>query len=143
MTLLEIILSLALLGGTMAVIGEKARISFQNAHHARDLAQAELLAESILAKVQLGIIEMTPVFDIPVGSDPMDIVRDTHAAPSMSSENWLYSLEVSTIDDYGYLAELAVTVRQNVLDNRRPVVCRLVRWLAIEPVVEEDPNAIQ
>ena len=137
MTLLEVILALAVLGGSVAVIGEWARISFQNAQIARDLVQAELLAESILAKVRLGIIEMTPEVDVPVGSgysNQADIVQDTHAADA----RWLYSLEVNYIDNHDYLVELAVTVRQNVHESRRPVVCRLVRWLALEPETDEE-----
>ena len=142
MTLLEVILSLVLLGVSVAVIGETARIAFQNARIARDLIQAELLAESILAKVRLGIIEMIPDVDVPVGSGythQTDIIQDTHAVSTGNAADvrWFYSLEVNPIDDYGYLVEIAVTVRQNVAETRRPVVCRLVRWLALEPEEEE------
>jgi len=142
MTLLEIILSLALLGGAVAVVGEMARSSFQNARLARDMVQAELLAESILAKVRLGIIEMEQAFDVPVGlmsPNQLDVVADTRAvSPGSTSEVlWFYSLDVADIDDY--LVEIAVTVRQNLPDARRPVVCRLVRWIALEPEpVEEE-----
>ena len=141
MTILEVILSLALLGGTVAVIGEMARISFQNARIARNLIQAELLAESILAKVRLGIIEMTPEFDVPVGAghtNQTDIIQDTHAVSegNITDARWFYSIEVIDITDY--LAEIAVTVRQNVSETPQPVVCRLVRWLALEPEVEEE-----
>jgi type II secretory pathway pseudopilin PulG len=117
MTLLEILLSLALLGGAVAVIGELARTAFQNAKIARELVQAELLAESILAKIQIGFIEMTPVFDVPVGSDRTDIVVDTNAISqgSTSAVLWLYSVEVNEVPaSFGvdYLVEIAVTVRQ-------------------------------
>ena len=139
MTLLEIILSLAILGGSVAVIGELARVSFQDARQARNLVQAELLAESILAKVRLGIMEMEPVFDAPVSAfvNRSDTIADTHALSegNISDVLWVYSLEVLDLDDY--LIEIAVTVRQNIADERRSAVCRLVRWLAIEPEEEE------
>ena len=151
MTLLEAILSLAILGGTVVVIGEMARRSFQEAREARDLVQAELLAESILAKVRLGIIEMESVFDIPVGlatTSQLDIVMDTHAVSpgNVADVLWLYSLEVVDIDivydlddnEIGYLVELAITVRRNLPEARHPVVFRLVRWVALEPVTEEE-----
>jgi len=141
MTLLEVILSLALLGGSLAVIGEIARTSFQNARTARDLIQAELLAESILAKVQLGIIKMEPAVDIPVGTGSIiqtDVVADTHAfvEGNTAIALWLYSVEVVYLEDY--LVEIAVTVRQNVAEERHSLVCRLVRWLALEPEEEEE-----
>ena len=154
MTLLEIILSLAILGGTVVVIGEVARSSFQNARMARDTVQAELLAESILAKVRLGIIELEPVFDMPVGlqtTNSLDIVQDSHAVSegNLGDVLWLYSLEVVDIDivydadgnEIGSLVEVAVTVRRNLPEERRPVVCRLVRWFAIEPEVEEEAES--
>ena len=140
MTLLEVILSLALLGGTMAILGERSRMSFQNARAARDLVQAELLAASTLTKVRLGIIEMEPAFDVTVGLNREDFILDTHAVSegNVADVLWLYSVEVNPIDDDGYLVEIAITVRQNVPENRRPVTCRLVRWLALEPEEEEE-----
>ena len=144
---MEVILSLAILGGSVVVIGEMARSAFQNAHIARDTVQAELLAESILAKVMLGIIKLEPVFDLPVGlntTNQLDIVADTHA------DLWLYSLEVVEIDvlydvddnEIGYLVEIAATVRRNLPEERRPVACRLVRWFAMDPEVEEEEETL-
>jgi len=138
-TLLEVIFSLVLLGGAVAIIGELARSSFQNARLARDMIQAELLAESMLAKVRLGIVEMESAFDVPISPyvNRSDTIMDTHAVSAGNANDvlWLYSLEVTDIDDY--LVEIAVTVRQNVADERRSAACRLVRWLAYEPETEE------
>ena len=149
MTLLEVILALAILGGSVAVIGEMARFSFQNAQTARDTIQAELLAERILANARLGIIEIEPAFDVPVGlqtTNQLDTIRDTHAASqgNVADVLWYYSLEIADIDivydaddnEIAYLVEIAVTVRRNV--ERRPVVCRLVRWLTLEPEESEE-----
>jgi len=144
MTLLEVLLSLALLGGSVAIIGELARSSFQNARLARDMIQAELLAESILAKVRLGIIHMESAFDVPVSApvNQSDTVVDTNAISAGNTNEvlWLYSLEITGIDDY--LVEIAVTVRQNVADVRRSAACRLVRWCALEPEVEESSQLL-
>ena len=151
MTLLEVILALAILGGSVVVVGEMARLAFQNARTARDTVQAELLAESILAKVRLGIIAMEPAFEVQVvlqTTNPLDRVQDTHAVSleSVADVLWLYSLEIADIDtvydldenEIGYLVEIAVTVRRNLPRERQPVVCRLVRWLALDPIVEEE-----
>ena len=140
MTLLEILLSLAILGGSVAVISEMVHTSFQNARLARDLIQAELLAESTLAKVRLGIIDMVPAFNVPFSAytDRSDVIMDTHAISvgNVGEVLWFYSLEIVEIDDY--LIEIAVTVRQNTPDERRAAVCRLVRWFAYEPEDEEE-----
>ena len=138
-TLLEIILALAILGGCVAVLGELNRGALRNAREAKDMTQAELLAESILAKVRIGIIEMETVIDQPLTDRTTrnDTILDTNALTEGGGESlWLYSIEVTDIDDYG-LVELAVTVRRNLPEEQRPIACRLVRWLALEPEEEE------
>jgi len=47
-------------------------------------------------------------------------------------------LPITAVDGNDYLVELAVTVRRNLPEARRPAVCRLVRWLALEPEEEEE-----
>lgn len=140
-TILEIMLSLLILGGCVAAIGELARNAFRNARESKNLTQAELLAESILAKVRLGIIEMESAFDVPVTnmSSRNDELVDSNvvSAGGVGDVLWLYTLEVTDIDDN--LVELAVTVRQNLSEENSPVACRLVRWLALEP--EDDETA--
>ncbi|MDR3181834.1 MAG: hypothetical protein LBT89_02770 [Planctomycetaceae bacterium] len=130
MTILEVMLSLVILGGSMAVVGELSRQSFQNARNAADITQAQLLAESILAKVRIGIIEQKSVYDIPVSQsiNADDIVVDTNAVSDGNASDvlWLYSLEVTEIDNG--LLEWAVTVRRNLQPEQRPAACRLVRW---------------
>jgi len=42
-SLLEVILSLAILGGAIAVLGEAARLALRNAEFTRDMARAQLL----------------------------------------------------------------------------------------------------
>jgi hypothetical protein len=135
----------------VAIIGEKARGSFQDARMARDMIQAELLADSILAKVRLGIIEMETAFEVPIGlqtNNLLDIIPDTHAvAPgNVADILWHYWLEVVDLDivydlernEISYLVEIAVTVRRNLPDIRNPAVCRLVRWIAFEPELEDE-----
>jgi Tfp pilus assembly protein PilV len=140
MTILEVMLSLLILGGSVAVLSELARNALRNVKHSKDTTQAELLAESILAKVRIGVIEMESASDVPITNwgNSNDFVVDTNAVSegNVGDSLWHYSLEVNTIDDDG-LIEIAVTVRQNLPEELRPVVCRLVRWLALEPEEEE------
>ncbi|GHT10964.1 hypothetical protein FACS1894170_03920 [Planctomycetales bacterium] len=133
MTILEVLIALVILGGSFAVVGEFARLARQNARNATDTTQALLLAESILAKARLGIIEQETVYDTPVSNsiNANDIIVDTNAvtAGSTADVQWLYSLEVTTIEDG--LVELAVTVRRNLPETYHPAACRLVRWIVV------------
>ncbi|MDR0703593.1 MAG: hypothetical protein LBF88_01245 [Planctomycetaceae bacterium] len=139
-TILEVLLALLILGGAVAVLGEFSRNAFRNAKASRDMTQAELLAESILAKVRIGIIDMESATDVPItnAANLNDTIADTNAVSdgSLSDVLWLYTLEVTDLDDYG-LVSLSVTVRQNLPEEQRPVACCLVRWFALEPETEE------
>ncbi|HBT77634.1 MAG TPA: hypothetical protein DEB39_12095 [Planctomycetaceae bacterium] len=133
-TILEILLAMLLLAGTLAILGNIARDGVRNALAARDATQAELLCESILAQIRLGIIDLESVSEEPVTSD---LYPDTEAGEGGRSESlWVYTVDVQTIDDYGLL-EVAVLVRQNVALAQRPAACRLVRWLS-DPALETE-----
>ncbi len=142
LTITEVMIALVIFAGCIAIIGELARMGLRNAKESKDITQAELLAESILAKVRLGIIEMESATDVPVTEDRSstgDTIADTNAVSTgaLGGHLWVYDLEVTDIDEYG-LMEIAVTVRQNQDESLRPVACRLVRWLALEPEEEEE-----
>ena len=132
-TILEIMLALVILGSCLAILGEMSRNGLSSARAARDLTQAELLCESVMAKVRLGIIKMETVVDAPISNSLLmtDEIPDTYAADvnDTGGSLWVYSLEITEIDEYG-LVEIAVTVRQNLPEERRPIACRLVRWMA-------------
>ena len=133
-SLLEIMISLVILGGTVVILGELTRGGLRNALAARTLTQAELLCESVLARVRLGIIELEAAYDEPILREDFP---DTHAAEEGRSEPlWVYSIDIDTIDDYGLL-EVAVTVRQQGDNIHHPVSFRLVRWMA-DPELEND-----
>ena len=145
LTILEILLAIAILGGALAVLGEISRNGIRSASETESMVQAELLCESILAKVQLGIIKQETVTDVPVTESTnstvlSDTVVDTNAviAGNTSVAIWYYSVEINNVADEYDLLEIAVTVRQDESLRSFPVACRMVRWLAIEPEEEEE-----
>jgi prepilin-type N-terminal cleavage/methylation domain-containing protein len=101
-TLLEMILSLAILAGAMAAIGELVRIGGAQSGQAVELTRAELLAESVMAEIAAGVRTSDPVFMVPYeeefGADgePM----------------WLYSIETENTELQGMLS-IRVTVARN------------------------------
>ena len=141
MTLLEIILSLGVLAGVLAVIANLSRLSNQSAASARDTTEAQFLCESIMARLTSGIIEFESVFDVPV-YDPVYDFDNAGTAYSNYSYNdtdpkWFYSIEINTLDDYGLL-EVIVLVEQNLpYASREPVTCRLVRWMLDKAMAQE------
>jgi type II secretion system protein I len=125
-SLLEVILALAILAGSIAVLGESSRLALKNAVVARDLAHAQLLCESKMAEVTLGI---TPAEA--VSNTPFDATMT--ASLSANEPGWLYSIDTQTSDEQGLIV-VRVTVTRNLPVEKHPVTFSLVRWLP-------DPNA--
>ena len=141
-TLMEIILSIVVLAGSMAVLANLSRMGMLNAIMSREMTQAQFLCESLLAELETGILELEPVYDEPVRDFP-----DTGASNPYDSNEvlWLYSVEINTIHEDGLL-EVIVTVWKNDETASRPISYRLVRWmidkdLVAEVLAEREDNA--
>jgi len=122
-SLLEVILALAILTGSIAVLGELARLGLRNAQIARDTAQAQLLCESKLAEVTAGLLPVESVS----GAEFEEVVGDGSIA-------WIYSIDVQLTEIEG-MSAVEVTVVQDMDDNKRPVHFSLIRWMP-DPVEE-------
>ncbi len=121
MTLLEVILAIAILGGSLAVLGELVRAGSRAARHAKMLSIAQLLADSLTAEVCIG--GTTP--------ESTEGVVDDYGGSS-----WSYSLQVEQVEQQGLLAVM-VTVHENVDLAQQPISYSLVRWM-IDPQTELD-----
>jgi general secretion pathway protein I len=128
-SLLEVILALAILAGAIAVLGEVSRNGLNNARIARDVTEAQLLCESKLAEITVGITLPEPVTDVPFETtdDPNQI-------------DWLYSIEVEPLDNQGLLM-VRVTVVKDLPPEKRPTEFSLVRWVA-DPNMEMSEEAV-
>jgi len=122
-SLLEVILAVAILAGAVAVLGELARLGIRNARIARDMTEAQLRCESLLAEISAGIALPEPIAGAPFAID------DPNATPG-----WLYTIELATIDQEGLMA-VRVTVHQDLPKRKRPVRFALTRWI-LDPGIE-------
>ncbi|MHB0959810.1 MAG: prepilin-type N-terminal cleavage/methylation domain-containing protein [Pirellulaceae bacterium] len=121
MTLLEVILAIAILGGSLAVLGELVRVGTRTARAARVLTTAQLLAESMVAEITAGV----------TAADPIDGVIE-----EFGGFRWQYVVQIEQVDQQGLLA-VAVTVREDKELSEKPVSYALVRWM-IDPQTELD-----
>ncbi|MEX0818156.1 MAG: prepilin-type N-terminal cleavage/methylation domain-containing protein [Pirellulaceae bacterium] len=118
LSLLEVMLALAILGGALAAIGELMRIGARNAEMARDLTTAQLLCESTMAEVQLGFL-------------PLQTVGPVEVSDLQHQLEWLYTVTVEPIDQAG-LSSVSVRIEQNPAVFSRPVFFEATRWM-IDP----------
>ena len=124
-TLLEVILSLAILTGAIAVLGELARIGLENAGYTHQLTKAQLLCEGKMAEITSGITLPDPVSGVSFESETSD---ETASMIDPGEAAWLYSIASDLIDENGLL-QITVTVYQDLPEKKRPVTCSLVRWI--------------
>jgi type II secretion system protein I len=124
LSLMEVILALAILGGSLAVIGELMRIGLRAAELSRNDTYAQLLCESKIAELASGIALPEPV---------VDEVLDPNG-------DWVHTVEVERSDDQTLMA-VRVTVRPaNQLATSQAFT--LVRWMA-DPQIEYADREMQ
>ena len=122
--MLEVILAMAILAGGLAVLGEVSRLALKNASVARDLARAQLLAETEMAEIVAGITASDSV-----GKTPFDT---TDESLDPDDPAWVYTIDSEKTDEDGLLS-VTVTVTRDLPPEQHPIKFSLVRWLP-------DPN---
>lgn len=124
-TLLEVILALAILAGSVAILGEIMRSAGRSAADAQAETLAQMLAGSIMDKVIVGVI------------DAVDQERVFLQADGTVS--WVYSLTIgqTSVAD---LISVEVLVEQDLEPKFNPVKYRLVRWVALQEEAAEEEN---
>lgn len=122
LTLLEVMLALAILGGAIAIIGELMRVGARNAEAARDLTTAQLHCETKINEIVAGLIPAQTITQVPIEDG------------IQSQGEWLYSILVQQVDQEG-LISVTVTVEQSPDVVARPLAFALTRWM-IDPMME-------
>ena len=126
-TLMEVIISLAVLGMSMAAIGALVRIGGQNATRARILTTAQFLADSKLSEIKSGIISPTPAGPIPF------LATET-------MEPFQYTILIEDIDSQGMLMGVRIIVEYIPEDAGAAFQHSLTTWM-IDPAIELAPEA--
>jgi general secretion pathway protein I len=121
-TLLEVILALAILAGSVAVLSEVLRLADRNANDAEAETRAQLLASSLLDEMASGLVEFTEVHREPLETEGPD--------------RWVYSVTLSPISSDHHvegLTSVEILVEQDLKKSFRPVKYRLLSWLYQPP----------
>jgi len=113
-TLLEVILALAILAGSLAALGEVMRLADQSAAMTRDETQAQILAASIMDELVAGARGLTVV-----NRAVFDPDWDPQCVYSIAMEQTRYEELVS----------VRVLVEQQLDAGLQPSRFDLVRWL--------------
>ncbi len=125
-TLIEVILALAILAGSVAVLGEIMAIAGRHARDAQAESRAQLMAATVMDEMLVGITEV-----IQVSRQPLETSEET--VP------WMYSVTINTTNIVG-LSLIEVIVEQDLEPQFNPVKYRLVRYYTA-PVAETPADA--
>jgi type II secretion system protein I len=113
-TLLEVILSLAILAGSLATLGEIMRLAEQNAGFAREETTAELLASSVMEQLLSGSRDVAATTKQPFEYQMTD--------------PWVYSIttEPTSVQE---VMRVGVRVELNIESRLEPPHFELYRWI--------------
>ena len=129
LTLLEVMIALAILGTSLAAIGELIRIGADAADRATELTTAQFLCDTKLAEIKSGI---TPALS--VGPVPFEVFE--------TEEPWEYMVLVDSTNVQEGLILVEVTVSQIRTDGRQPVMVTLTTWM-IDRDLENEADALE
>jgi hypothetical protein len=111
-SLLEVLLAMAILMGSLVVLSELAAIGRRHIRDAEDLGTAERICQTKIGEILAGIEEPVAVEQMEVADEP----------------GWLYSVETESLRQAG-LISVRVTVVQDLPEEKRPREFSLVRWV--------------
>jgi prepilin-type N-terminal cleavage/methylation domain-containing protein len=114
-TLLEVILSLAILAGALAALGEVMRLADQTASMTEGETQAQILAASVMDELASGARQFSAASQAPL---------DSNADPP-----WVYSIALENTG-YNELVAVRVSFEQKLDARLQPARFELVRWMA-------------
>ena len=125
LSLLEVVLAIAILGGSMVVLSQLINIGHDNAMDARDYSEAQILCDTKIAEVAAGAIASSSVSGADITEAP----------------GWQYTLAIDKASIEGLLV-VDCTVSQDPSQFTVPISFRLVRWIP-DPDYEEELRALQ
>ena len=70
LSLLEVVLALAILAGSFAILAQLVGIGLRAAGNARDLTQAQILAESMMSEISAGIVDPASISNQAIETNP-------------------------------------------------------------------------
>jgi type II secretion system protein I len=113
-SLLEVILALAILAGSLAALGEVMRMAGQAARLTESETQAQILAASVMDELASGARQLSAV-----SQSELD---------STANPPWVYSV---ALEDTGYqqMVAVRVTVSQQLDSRLQPAHFELLRWM--------------
>lgn len=125
LSLMEVIVAIAILGGALTVIGNLVYLGSRAASNSRLYSEAQILCDTKMAEVSAGVLPLQSVGGAPIDENP----------------DWIYSVEIGPATVTGLLS-VTVTVQQSPTVTPVPTPFTLMRWLP-DPDYEPPQSVLQ
>ncbi|MFP6648811.1 MAG: prepilin-type N-terminal cleavage/methylation domain-containing protein [Pirellulaceae bacterium] len=132
LSLLEVILALAILGISLAAIGELIRVGARHAEVSRKRTTAQLLCENKLAEIKAGWLGQSVVITTGQKMRPQP-VGPVEFEPHETDQPWIYTVTVEMGETEGLL--VVEVIVEEVTEAYRPLRYSLAMWM-IDPELE-------
>jgi type II secretion system protein I len=122
-TLLEVILALAILAGSLAALGEVMRMADQMASRTEGETQAQILTASLMDEFASGARQLASASQASL---------DSTADPP-----WIYSVAIENTN-FDQIVAVRISVEQQIEARLQPARFELIRWMANPNYVPPD-----
>lgn len=130
LSLVEVVLAMAILAGSMVALSQLVSLGLRAAAEARDLSRAQILAETVMSEIAIGITPATSVNRMAIDSEP----------------GWLVSITAGTTLQDGVIQVILVVERDSARQNAARF--EMSRWmrdpslpLPTDELAEEDSGS--
>lgn len=121
-SLLEVILAVAILGGSMVIIGHGFFNGYRSVRNARMIGMGNRFADSAMNELAAGAVDATSVSNQPIPNQP----------------NWTYSMEIEDASVPGLLAATVIVENTEFQPNTRVSIARLIPDPDFDPLTVEE-----
>ena len=112
LSLLEVILAITILGGSLVLVGELIRIGFRSAAEAKLQSEAQIHCDAKMAEIAAGVLPLESSGGNSIEEDP----------------SWVYAVEIENADQIGLL-RVRVTVEQSPDVSSYPASFSVIRLI--------------
>ncbi len=124
LTLLEVIVAIAILGGALVVIGNLVFLGSRAANNTRWHSEAQILCDAKMAEISAGVLPLQSSAGTPIAENP----------------EWTYSVETGPTDVPGLLSVTVAVQHSSETSAIAPFT--LMRWLR-DPDYQPEQSVLQ
>ncbi len=132
-SLIEVMLALAILAMSLAMLGQLVGLGFQSARQSEGLSEAQMIAETVMEAISLGLIPPDPVTDMNISMQ-----TDLNTFSVEQDTEWVYSINWEPAPVDGLIMMMVQVRRAQAQTSAQSNRFQIVRWMRDPALVLEE-----